>query len=64
MSLDQIQQSIPSPVNWAVIVGGPLVSLLDVINPVLQAIAFLVGIGWGLFQIWIAYKRKSWRKER
>lgn len=57
---------IPWPINCAVIVGAPaaatIAEYLQWINPLLQCFAFLIGIAWGLFQIWIAYKRKSWRQ--
>jgi hypothetical protein len=62
MKIEQIQQSIPQSVNVAVIGGLPLAAWLELVNPILQAIAFLVAIAWGGFQIWIAYKKKSWRR--
>ena len=59
--LEPIQQQ-SLPVNLAVIGGLPVVAWLEIINPILQALAFLVAIAWGGFQMWIAYKKKSWRK--
>ena len=59
MKLEQIQQAIPQPVHW-VVFGVPIVSLFEVVNPILQAIAFIVAIAWGGLQIfgWIEKRRK------
>lgn len=62
MKLDAIQNVIPqqvqSGINWAVIVGAPVASFLSVVNPILQAISFIVAIAWGSVQLW------SWWKKR
>lgn len=62
MKLEQIQQVIPQPVNW-VVFGVPIVSLFEVVNPVLQAVAFIVAIAWGAIQIYGFVERRR-RKER
>lgn len=51
-------ESIPQPVSWAVILQGPVVGFLDVLNPILQAVSFVVAIIWGGIQIY------SWWKKR
>lgn len=59
MKLETVQQAIPQPVNWAVIVGGPVVSVLDVVNPILQTISFLVAIAWGGVQLYTWWQKRN-----
>lgn len=61
MRFETLQSALPQPVNWAVIVGAPVLSFLEVVNPILQAISFLVAIAWGSVQLygwWQKRKRK------
>jgi hypothetical protein len=55
--LEHVQQAVPQPVNWAVIVGAPIASFLDVVNPILQAVSFLVAIAWGAVQLYTWWKK-------
>ena len=57
MKLQELHDHIPSPVNWAVILQGPIVGFFNVLNPILQAVAYTVTIVWGLLQIYGWYKR-------
>lgn len=61
MSFYAMHAAIPAPVHWCVIGGLPIVAWLEVVNPIMQFTAFAVAIAWGLFQIFIAYRRKAWR---
>lgn len=53
---------IPWPVNCAVIMGTPLLATIAeymrLINPLLQAVSFLVAIAWGSVQLYSSWKRR------
>ena len=63
MKLEQIQQAIPQPVNaginWTA-VGAAFASFLGY----LPGIAAGLSILWLLFQFWVAWKTKPWRKRK
>lgn len=61
--IEHIQAALPVPVNVGVVFGVPVISLFEVVNPVLQAIAFLVAIAWGGLQIY-GWLSKRWRKRK
>lgn len=53
-------EQIPSTLHHWVVFGVPIVSVFDLLNPILQAIAFIVAIAWGGMQMygWIEKRRK------
>lgn len=55
--LEQVQQAIPQPVNWTVIGGLPIVAWLEIVNPILQTVSFLVAIAWGGVQLYTWWKK-------
>jgi hypothetical protein len=60
MKFEAIQQAVPQSVSWAVIIQGPALSFLAVLNPILQAVSLLIAIVWGCIQIhgWLKKRKK------
>lgn len=56
---EQVVQHVPQPVSWVVVLQGPLVGFLDVLNPILQAVSFLVAIAWGAVQIYAYFNKRK-----
>lgn len=54
---------IPWPINCAVIVGTPALATIakwmELINPLLQGLSFLVAIAWGSAQLYSWWKRRT-----
>lgn len=62
MKLEQIQQAIPQSVNTGLnltAIGSAFASLLGY----LPSIAAGLSIAWLVFQFWVAWKTKPWRKK-
>lgn len=63
MKLEAIQQAIPAPVNTGLnvsAVGTAFASFLGY----LPSIAAGLSVAWLLFQFWVAWKTKPWRKRK
>lgn len=63
MKLEQVAEAIPAPVNTGLnlsAVGTAFAAFLGY----LPSIAAALSIAWLLFQFWVAYKTKPWRKQR
>ena len=61
---DVIQQPLPLPANVGILGTFQLLGAwLEAINPILQALSYAAAIGWVLFQVWMAWKRKPWKSQ-
>ena len=63
--VEQIQQQpLPLPANVGILGAIQVLGVwLEAINPILQAVSFAAGIAWVLFQFWVAWKKKTWKKD-